>query len=70
VPENLYKVPKSQWKKWSPQARRVFNTVYDSMVLNQWLFKHPKAPDLDNLHWKTTAWNAAWIAAHDGVMKS
>lgn len=69
MPENLYKVPKDRWSTWSPQARRIFNTVYDTMVLNQKLFLHPKAARPKTKHWKTTAWNAAWFAA-DGVMYS
>lgn len=66
---NLYKVPKGQWKKWSPQAQRVFNYVYQTSVDNQSLFIHPKG--LSNSHdkWKTTAWNMAWTAA-DAVMKA
>ena len=60
---NLYHVGKSQWKKWNDDERRRFNYMYDYVVNNQHLFKHP----LDGLssaeYWKTTAWNVAWIAA-------
>lgn len=61
---NIYKVPKSQWKKWTPHARRVFNYLYDLMLSNQDLFRHPNAPIRDAKLWKTTAWNAAWEAAY------
>ena len=65
--ENINKVPKSQWKKWSPQARRVFNYVYDLMLNDQELFLHPEALIQTDKHWTTTSWNAAWTAA-DAVM--
>lgn len=65
--ENTFKVNKKQWKRWSPQARRVFNYVYDWMNENQDLFKHPKGIEQTDEHWETTAFNAAWAAA-DGVM--
>ena len=61
---NRYRVPKKQWKKWSEQARRVFNEVYYTMRNNkQTLFLHPKATPVPKAQWNTTAWNAAWIAA-------
>lgn len=60
---NRYKVSARQWKKWNDQAKLVFNEVYMTMVNNQDLFLHPSqdAPRKD--YWKTTAWNAAWMAA-------
>jgi len=61
--ENRYKVPKTQWSKWLPPSQDVFNVVYGVMIENQRIFQHPKAVPLDPEHWKTTAWNAAWIAA-------
>lgn len=64
MPENTFKIPKSQWKKMSPQARRVFNYLYDMMINNQSLFKHPKDVEQDLKMWKTTAWNAAWEASY------
>lgn len=63
MPENLYKVPKSQWKKWTPHARRVFNALFFEMTERADLFQHPKQPKVDLHFWKTTAWNAAWEAA-------
>jgi hypothetical protein len=61
--QNLYKVPLKKWRKWSPLARTVFNRVYDFTFENQWAMLHPKQPKPSPTHWKTTAWNAAWIAA-------
>lgn len=60
---NIHKVPKKQWRKWDVVGRRVFNKTYDVMVLNPDLFRHPKDPTRSNRWAKTTAWNAAWIAA-------
>jgi hypothetical protein len=60
---NQHKVSPRQWKKWCDLAQRVFNATYTDMVHNQGLFVHPKADPVSAVHWKTTAWNAAWIAA-------
>lgn len=60
--ENVFNVQKKQWKKWTPLARAVFNDVYFAMS-DQHLFLHPEATFNSALHWNTTAWNAAWIAA-------
>ena len=60
---NRYKVPQKQWRKWSDKAREVFNETYRTMVRNQWAFLHPKAEAAPRAHWRTVAWNAAWIAA-------
>jgi hypothetical protein len=49
--ENPYKVPKAQWRKWSA-----------IMISNMSLFQHPKANPPTSEWWKTTAWNAAWVA--------
>lgn len=62
VVENTHKVPKSQWRKWSNHQRRVFNFVYHVMA-DQRLFSHPMAAMQTDECWKTTRWNAAWIAA-------
>lgn len=61
--ENLYKVPKRQWKKWSEDEQVLFNDLYRFMLYNQRTFIHPQAMAEDIDHWKTTAWNAAWMAA-------
>jgi hypothetical protein len=60
---NKYKVNKRRWKKWSPLARKVFNETYFLISRNQSVFLHPKVAEVPKRQWKTTAWNAAWIAA-------
>ncbi len=61
--KNVYKVPVKQWKKWSKQAQGVFNRSYHFFIGNQGLMTHPKTERVLRWRWKTTAWNAAWIAA-------
>lgn len=60
---NSNRVPKKQWRKWSGVARRVFNATYSFIHDNPDLMQHPGAPKPKPFHWKTVAWNAAWIAA-------
>jgi len=60
---NLYRVPKKQWRKWSDLARKVFNATYNFMMDNTKVMIHPKSPMPKPVHFKTIAWNAAWIAA-------
>lgn len=60
---NIHKVPKKQWRKWDIVGRRVFNMTYELMLENPNLFRHPKDPSVSARWAKTTAWNAAWIAA-------
>lgn len=60
---NAYRVPKSQWRKWNAKARETFNWLYGLMMNSPDLFKHPKAKVPPREHRKTTAWNAAWLAA-------
>lgn len=60
--KNKHKVPAKQWKRWSAHARLVFNTVFGAMR-DQSLYLHPKATPAKREHWRTTRWNAAWIAA-------
>jgi hypothetical protein len=62
--KNSYKVPRSQWAKWSELARRVFNEVYGSMAYNQKIFLPPKAKTVADEQWVITSYNAAWTAAH------
>lgn len=50
-------------KKWSPNARRVFDHVFDMVRVNQRVFTHPKMPPMPKDQWSTIAWNTAWIAA-------
>ena len=59
---NKYKVDAEQWKAWGPLGQRVFNGVFFSMG-QQRTFIHPDAWPHETKHWKTTRWNAAWVAA-------
>lgn len=52
-----------QWKKWSGTAKEVFSDVYSFVFFNQDVMTHPKAVKITPKHWKTLAWNTAWIAA-------
>ena len=60
---NCFWVKDSVWKKWSKNARQVFNMTYRFMRDNQDLMIHPNTKKVPGLQWKTTAWNAAWVAA-------
>lgn len=60
---NRNRVPQKQWWKWSVPARQVFNRVYTFMMRNPDMMNHPSQPRMKPFHWKTVAWNAAWIAA-------
>lgn len=62
-PENIHKVSKRQWKKWTVDGRNVFNDLYSTSLANQNLFKHPMASIVYEPHWGTVAWNHAWLAA-------
>ena len=61
--QNTFKVSKEKWYEWSEKAHVVFNRTYEFMMDNQWAMLHPKQPVPKPAHYKTTAWNAAWIAA-------
>jgi hypothetical protein len=61
--KNINRVPKKSWMQWSELARKVFNRVYNFVMDNEDLMKHPKQPVMKPRHWKTIAWNSAWIAA-------
>lgn len=63
ITRNQYRVPKSQWRKWNAKARETFNWLYSTMMNSPALFTHPKAIKQKAAHWKTTAWNTAWLAA-------
>jgi hypothetical protein len=60
---NTHRVPVKTWRKWSEASQAVFLKVYGQMRAQPEYFWHPKAPAVGAAHWKTTAWNAAWIAA-------
>ena len=60
---NPNKVPASEWRKWSDLGRHTFNTVFFELYRHRTMFAHPKARSVPMEHWRTTAWNAAWVAA-------
>lgn len=60
---NRYKVAVSKWRQWTRSGRMTFNYVYGLMYGDQSLFIHPKAVVQKPAYWKTTCWNAAWMAA-------
>lgn len=62
-PENIHKVAKRQWKKWTVDGRNVFNDLYSTSISNQNIFNHPNQSNLQRDHWRTIAWNHAWLAA-------
>lgn len=61
--KNKFRVDSDKWKEWSVIAQTTFNKLYSFMLVMQESFRHPKAEPVDKKHWRTTAWNAAWIAA-------
>lgn len=69
TPRNVYSVQRSQWRKWDAKAREAFNWLYSLMMDSPELFTHPKAIKQKPAHWKTTAWNTAWLAA-DAVQEA
>lgn len=62
-PENIHKVAKRQWKKWTVDGRLVFNDLYSTSLNNQHIFLHPKDGMNKEEYWTTIAWNHAWLAA-------
>ena len=54
---------KKKLKRWSQEGRRVFAEVYELMLANPELLKHPAQANIPAAHWKTLCWNAAWTAA-------
>jgi len=51
------------WDNWDDLQRSLFNSLYERMLKSPWAFTHPEAVKIPREHWKTTAWNAAWMAA-------
>ncbi len=66
---NKHKVPLKQWRRWSLVAQGVFNDTFDAMRPLRPDFFHPTAQVQTVEQWRTTCFNAAWIAA-ESVMKS
>jgi hypothetical protein len=64
--ENIYKVPASQWRKWSAPARGIFNFLYGTTTGNKNVVC---GIDLFGTSEQTeavlnaTIWNMAWEAA-------
>ena len=61
---NCYHVQKKVWSEWSKTAQAVFNRSYSFFIKNKETMFHPKAVAPNKVHYRTTAWNAAWIAAN------
>lgn len=61
--DNINKVPAKQWRNWPDIAQRVFNLQFAEMMGWQDGFLHPKTRPVVAEEWKTTCWNAAWVAA-------
>jgi len=59
---NIHGVPKKRWQRWSPNARKVFCAVFETME-DQKIFTHPETHPLHREEWDTIRWNAAWTAA-------
>lgn len=59
---NRHQVSKRLWKRWTPDAKQLFNDLFE-LMRDQRLFTHPKAEIVKDAHWTTTAWNSAWMAA-------
>lgn len=66
-PKNTYGVSKRSWSSWTLVGKHVFNKTFISLMENQEVFNHPEhlkenGTMLDK-HWRTVAFNAAYIAA-------
>lgn len=61
--KNAARVPLKQWRRWGSKARNAFNYLYFLMMKDPGMFKYPGAIKENPRHWKTTAWNVAWLAA-------
>lgn len=66
--QNIFEVPKRQWRKWNNQARYVFNE-HMNQTQGQVNVKHPEQELMPKHHWDTIQWNTAWLAA-DAVMET
>jgi hypothetical protein len=50
-------------KSLTPSAENIFYTVYEQMINRQIKIKHPEQPVIEQRHWQTICYNAAFIAA-------
>jgi hypothetical protein len=62
--KNVYSVPKKVWGGWSKDAQKVFNRSYHFYINNKRVMVHPECPEISQNHWRTIAWNSAWIASN------
>lgn len=60
---NKFRVPKRQWRRWDEREQTAFNELFEVMMKDTRLFLHPDAEVPSKKHWRTTAWNAAWMQA-------
>jgi phage tail sheath protein FI len=61
---NKHKVQRATWRKWSEQARRTFNGLYDALpARRQWIVVSPDTPAIPQKQWQVLRWNVAWVAA-------
>lgn len=58
--KNKFKVQERVWRKWTPEAQKLFNELYSSMK-DQSIYVSPKMAMW--VDWDVTRWNAAWMAA-------
>lgn len=65
TPKNKYRVNRKAWSKWTVVGKHVFNKTFETMMGDKELFLHPETVKraIPDKEWKTTAWNAAFIAA-------
>lgn len=62
--ENVHKVPSKQWKKWSPDQRKLFNGVRSKLLLmGPQITLPPEVRSMSKKHFDVIAWNSAWTAA-------
>ncbi len=61
---NKYKLSNKIWKKLSPEARAMFNSMMRATIRNQEVVNgHPKALKLKPVHWRTVCYNISCMAA-------
>ena len=60
---NKYKLSNKIWKKLSPEARAMFNSMMRATIRNQEVVKHPVTPKLKPAHWRTICYNMSCMAA-------
>ncbi len=62
--ENKFKVPQKAWGSWTLVGRHVFNKTFESMLIDQGMYRHSRTVEmLPPNEWRVVCWNAAFIAA-------